>query len=208
MNHSCSATSLRSNLLRLIAFLFALGFLVWTVSPGWGAAYQDAEKSFKQRDFNSNDPVKIVEITTANKRVKLEEKFRGGTDWLRGTLIRLKNGSDKDIVYIELQFNFPETRSSGNEMSFRSELGNKPGVPIANSPLLLRPNEEFSFNLNDEEYEELVKFVNYRHRMSHINKTELKIGFVVFADFTAWSTGLHFKQNPNNPRHWIPSDQP
>jgi len=198
----------RSAGFQLIVLILTVGYLVWMVSSGAGMAQQGREKTFKQRDYNAKDPVKIVSLAAANMPLKLDEKFSLGPDWLRSTQIRLKNVSDKDVIYVELQFNFPETRTSGNEMSYRSELGNLPGRPVLNSPLLLKPDEEVSFSFTEEEYKNLVEFIGRRIKLSNISKTDLKIGFVVFADSTAWGAGLWFKANPNKPGSWIPKDTP
>ena len=175
-----------------------------------GSAQDGGEKIFRQRDFNAMDPVKFVNLSAANKPVSLGEKFNGGPDWLRSTQIRLKNVSSKDIVYIGLEFNFPETKSSGLEMSYRAQLGNMPELPVAFTPLSLKPQEEALFSFSDEEYQGLVNFIAHRNLIvSRLNETDLKIGFVVFSDSTAWGTGIWFKPNPDKRNSWIPiSPQP
>lgn len=145
-----------------------------------------------------------MDAEAANKTVKLGEQFDGGDDWLSGAQLRLKNVSGKDIVYIEIRLNFPETKASGNMMSFWSDIGNQPGVPIQNAPLLLRPNGEVTFSLDQERYKGLVKFIEYRHRVSEINRVEIRFGFVAFADGTGWSGGTLMKQDATNPRRWVP----
>jgi hypothetical protein len=193
----------RSLSLQIAAFALTFGYLLWCLSIGSVTAVQNG-KVFKQRDVNAKDPVKIVSLAAANKPLKLDESFDGGDDWLRGTQLRLRNVANKEIIYLELQFNFPETKSSGNEMSYRAELGNMPGARITNAPLVFKPGEEISFSFRDEEYQNLVKFVGTRTKIANLNKADLKIGFVVFADSTAWGTGLWFKPNPNRKGSWIP----
>lgn len=204
MSHPPFVGRFRGNLFQMAALLFAASFLIWTVTAGQHTAQDSNDKVFTQRDYNPKDPVKIVNIAAASNPVKLDEKFNGGPDWLRGTQIRLKNESDKEIVYIQLQFNFPETKSSGHEMSFRSQLGNMPGMPVLYSPLSLKPGEDFLFSFSQEEYQNLIDFVGYRTSISKLSRTDLKIGFVVFADSTAWGTGLRYKPNPNKRESWIP----
>lgn len=200
---------IRSSGLQLTAFALTVGSLIWMLNAGQGAAFQSHEKIFKQRDFNAKDPVRITNLAAANKPLRLDESFDGGPEWLQSTQLQLKNVSRKDIIYIELQFNFPETKSSGNEMSYRVELGNMPGMPVVNTPLLLKPNEEVPFSFTEAEYQSLTKFVGGRAKPANLNRADLKIGFVVFADSTAWGTGLSFKPNPNKKGSWIPdTNQP
>ena len=40
--------------------------------------------------------------------------------------------------------------------------------------------------------------------MSNICKLELEIGFVIFADKTAWVAGEYKVQDPNDPDRYIP----
>lgn len=208
MSHHVSHT-FRSLSLQIAAFALTVGYLLWSLSAGSVTAGQSHEKTFKQRDVNTKDPVKIVSLAAANKPVKLDESFDGGDNWLRDTQLRLRNVSNKEIIYIEFQFNFPETKSSGNEMSFRAERGNMPGLPVANPPLVFKPGEDISFSFSDEEYQGLVQFVGARTKITNLNKADLKIGFVVFSDSTAWGTGLWFKPNPNRKGSWIPdANQP
>jgi hypothetical protein len=192
------------SILRPVTVALVFGCVFCTLLPGSVRAQHNAEKAFKQRDYNPIAPVKIINISVANKPVKLGETFNAGDDWLRGTEIRLKNVSDKDVIYVDLDFAFPETLSSGNEMMFISEFGNLPGLPILHPPFLLKPNEEIPFTFSDEEYKSLVKFVGYRTQIANINRADLLVRFVVFADLTAWAAGLRFKQEPGNPRRWIP----
>jgi len=178
---------------------------LWTASSaGWGAVHHDRQKSLQKIESHKNEPITIVETKALNKTIRLGEQFDGGDDWLSGAQLLLKNVSGKDIVYIDVDLNFPETTASGNMMSFRSEIGNRPGMPTQNAPLLLRPNDEVTFSLDQERYKGLVKFIEYRHMVSDINRVEIRFGFVVFADGTGWSGGTFMKQDANNPRRWVP----
>jgi hypothetical protein len=193
----------RSLRFQLAVLALTFGYLLSSLSVGSIAPGQNG-KLFKQRDVNAKDPVKIVGLSVAHRPVKLDESFDGGDDWLRGTQLRLQNVSNKEIVYVEVQFNFPETKSSGHEMSFLAERGNMPGLPAANPLLAFKPGEEISFIFSDEEYQGMVKFLVARTAVANLNKADLKIGFVVFADSTAWGTGLWFKPNPKRRGSWIP----
>lgn len=200
------SSKLSSKTLVASAFVFAAGVLLWTgTTAGWGSVRQNRQKKILNKiEFHNNEPIQILEVATANKTVKLGEQFEADSDWLNGVHLRFKNVSHKDVVYIEIHLNFPETKSSGNEMSFRTHLGNWPGMPIQNPALFLPPSGEVTFKLDHEIYKALVKFVESRHRVSEINSVEIKIAFVAFADGTGWRGGNFLKQDPNNPSRYIP----
>ena len=202
-----SLIKLGSNSVPASAFILAASYVLWAAgSAGWGAVHHDRQKSLQKIESHKNEPITIVKTKALNKTVRLGEQFDGGDDWLSGAQLRLKNVSGKDIVYIDIRLNFPETTASGNMMSFWSDIGNRPGLPAQNAPLLLRPNDEVTFSLDQERYKNLVKFIEYRHRVSDINRVEIRFGFVAFADGTGWSGGNFMKQDANNPRRYVPID--
>jgi len=189
--------------LRTIVLVVAVGDLGWCPYPSL-SAHQEGSKAIYVVDTNSRDPVRIVDAIVEKKRTKLNKNFSAGQDWLRDSEVIAKNVSDNDIIYIELQVFMPDTKASGNEMLYRLQLGNKPGLPVMNEPLLLHPNEEATFILKNERYKSFLKVLNSRHNIADINRLNVRIGFVVFADLTGYSAGLRFKQNPNKPNSWIP----
>jgi hypothetical protein len=170
-------------------------------------AGQDVEKSLSKTESYDNEPLRIVEVIAGNKSVKLGEKFHGDDDWIKNASIRVKNVSDKPIIYIEIDFNFPETKTSGNEMSYRLKLGHRPGAHDKNQPLQLKNGDETVLTLDGERYDQLVKFLEKRHPISGIRKATIRIGFVIFADGTGWSGGLFHRRDPNNPNRYIPETQ-
>jgi hypothetical protein len=151
-----------------------------------------------------NEPVQITGAIAAKKAVKFGEKVAGGDDWLKGAKFRLKNSSGKKIVFIELDVNFPETRASGAEVSYRINLGRIPNISHSAEPLSILPGAEVEADVDDKRYGDLVKLVEHRHRISDISRALVQVGFVVFEDGTAWSAGVFYRQDAENPRRWLP----
>ena len=182
---------------------------IWAVSSSLSvgitsASAQDTERSLNKTESYDNEPLTIVGIKASNRSVKPGEKFSGNNDWLKNASIRVQNSSEKDIVYIEIDLNFPETKTSGNEISYRLKLGHRPGAHDTNPPLLLKANDGAVLNLDDDRYDQLVKVVEQRHPMSGIRRVDMRLGFVIFSDGTAWSGGLFQRRDPNNPNRYIP----
>jgi hypothetical protein len=118
--------------------------------PGAGHP-QTPTRSFQKIDSYPNEPLKIINIKSAGKSLSLGEKFSGGDDWLKAAQLTLKNVSTKDIVFIEIDFEFPDTKSSGNEMSFPFRLGSRPGTINSNPPVVLKGDAEITLNLDEKE---------------------------------------------------------
>jgi hypothetical protein len=128
------------------------------------------------------ESVRIVELTSGKKTVDLDHPFANGDDWLSYFKIRLKNVSDKTVVYVEIKFNFTEASDAGNELSFTIELGNKPGTTTTKASMALKPRKAKNYLLNKTEYQALAAFVKERRKTSQLDKVEVKVGSVLFAD--------------------------
>ena len=130
----------------------------------------------------ANEAVKIVELTSGKKTVDLDHAFANGDDWLEDFKIKLKNVSNKTVVYVEIKFNFTEASDAGNELSFTIELGNKPGATTTKASMALKPRKAKNYLLNKTEYQALAAFVKERRKTSQLDKVEVKVGSVLFAD--------------------------
>src|SRR3977135_4180462 len=86
---------------------------------------QDPGKGIEKLESYPNEPIKITSIKAANRSVRLGEQFAAADDWLKTAELTVKNTSGKDIVFVEIELNFPETKSSGDEMSFPLCLGSR-----------------------------------------------------------------------------------
>lgn len=138
------------------------------------------------------------------ERPYIEIELDQGEDWLKGVAFKLKNVSDKEIIYIDLSLDFPETQSSGQEMSFPITRGRRPGLrSMANEPFSAKPGEEFTITLGESQYQRLSRFIEERHPLSRINTVIVRIGFVIFSDGIAWGAGDYYRQDPNNPNNYI-----
>ncbi len=162
---------------------------------------QLAEIKARRTSRDSEDEIKPKELI---KSVKIGESFVGGEHWLKGVSFKLKNHSNKEIVSIRFDINFPETTSSGYEMSFPLQLGRRPGVPGYDSkePLSVKPGEEILLTIDENTYARLTKFIEKRHPISSINKVTVGIGFIIFADLTGWDGGSYYRQDPSDPRRF------
>jgi hypothetical protein len=193
----------------LFAGAAVLGYSIGLAINGW---MQDVHAKQETNQDNgkvvklaySHKPIiKILEPKVSEKAVKFGESLNEDEDWLKNLSFKLENNSGKPIIYLELNVNFPETRATGNMMSYGIIIGQRPGSKIHENKtsLLWKPNDILGVSLNNE-YGKLTKFINERQLISSIKKVELEIGLVVFEDKTAWS-GEFMKEDPNKPGSYI-----
>jgi hypothetical protein len=146
----------------------------------------------------------IFKVKDISRRPYIEIEAGKANDWLKGAAFKLKNLSGKAITYIELSLDFPETQSSGTEMSFRNTLGRRSGINTPAEPLFIMPGDEFSVTIDEGRYEGLTKFIEKRHPISDINVARVRIGFLIFEDNTGWAGGEYYRPDPNNPTTYLP----
>ena len=165
---------------------------------------QQARTKVLDKGSSPNEPIAITDIKVADKAISFGDKLDGDEDWLKDVSFKIKNISDKPIVYAEIDLEFPETKSSGNLMVYPIQLGQRPGLPNRNQePLYLPPGETLDIQLPSK-YDAIKRFINHRQQMSDIHRGVVRIGFVVFSDMTGWDTGTALRQDPHKPTRFIP----
>ncbi|MFN2576680.1 MAG: hypothetical protein ABR607_03210 [Pyrinomonadaceae bacterium] len=111
------------------------------------------------------DPVRITNTRVGPTAHRFDEEFDESDDWLRKLSMEIENRWNKPIVYLLISLDFPETKSSGNEMRFYVYLGNEPGSPLPakRENIYIAPSGKFVINMADR-YEWLTQFLQPRQR--------------------------------------------
>jgi hypothetical protein len=191
------------NLLVLVTLSICLIVLLRT--DLWGAGGQARQKVI-EKARTENEVVQFSEIKVSQKSVEPGKTFDDDDDdWAGKIFLKVKNISDKPIVYLSVNMNFPETRATGAMMSFPIVMGQRPGSKFRqfHDPIFLLPGESLELPVT-QNHERMKSFVEEGMPFRNIGKVELEVGFVIFADKTAWSAGSFKRQNPNNPDRYDP----
>lgn len=191
----------------LLSLFVVSVFLFGSTAKGVSAVYAQADKKIIKLSFSMNPQLKFTDVKVGEKTRKLNESFDAESDWVRNLSFNLENISGKSIVFMTVNVNFPETRATGNMLSYQVTFGQRPGsthkISQPNKQLLLKSNEILEVSLNKEK-DKLDKFVTSRQPFELIHTIELEIGFIVFEDKSAWSAGAFMRQDSNNPDVYIP----
>ena len=201
--------SIRSFRFRRVFFFFAsLLVICGTASvAGWSLNLSLGQSRGKAigKTFTRNSVVEFEEIKASGKPLKFDERFDGNDDWIPTIGFKAKNISNKPIVYLAVNINFPETRATlGAMMSFPIEFGQKPdsAFPSQAAPMVLLPNDTVEINLQDH-YPRIKSFIERRLTLKDIRQVDLEVNFVVFDDKTGWSAGNYYRQDSVNPDRYI-----
>lgn len=172
-----------------------------------GRAQLSKERRIKKLDW-PKEPVKIEKIQVKGKAIGLGTPFTEEDDWLSGLTIKVKNISDKPIVFLDIAINFPRPDSQEPEARDHILYGQYPLAPgetapdgpaVAEPPI--RPGETVELALSD--YEGTRRFLNQSNYLASITALEIDISDVYFDQNTKWSGGQIFRRDPNNPHGWI-----
>ena len=193
----------------LVLLMIPLFFVSRNIIVGFSQTENKSEKKITKESFK-NEPIEIIDISSNEKSVELEENFVQKNDWLKDFTIKFKNVSGKSIVYVSTAIDFPGTDSTGNRMSFSLKYGVHPLVEKnANVKLeLLAPNDMAELYLSAERYETLKNFLATRqHLLKDLTETHLTIVTVYFDDGTHWSAGTIYSPDPNRPGKFVAIDK-
>jgi hypothetical protein len=183
-----------------IACLVGLSTIV-----GFGG--KQTEKKIVDDLYPPDTPVVVAAVKVSGRSIKLGEGFDDDDDWLSHLSLKLKNVSDKTVVFVALDFDFPETKATGNVMAFPLQWGRNPRarVPFGESKRM-RPQESSDLALSQDEYQRLERFLVQRHSIGSIHRANIRITTIYFEDGSIWSNGSWVHPDPNNPNRLIPID--
>jgi hypothetical protein len=186
----------------LVGICAAVSAMAWSLT-GHFAQGQGREKVI-EKAFTRNEVVEFSETRVSHRDVEPGKGFEADDEWLNRLFVKVRNISKKPIVFLEVGFDFPETKTTGSEMSYRVTFGQRPNstFPQNHDPIFMLPGDSLGIPL-EKEYTNLKSFVERRRRITDIHKVELSVVFVIFADKTGWAAGNYYRQDPENPDRYL-----
>lgn len=190
------------------SFCWLCIFLLLTsmLSSARGVVPQDQERMLAKLS-NRNEPLRIKAIKGKKGAINVGKKFLDDDDWLKGLSFKVENISEKNIIHIELELDFPKAKDDQPPLLFSIEYGLMPlldGTLAANAPPPIKPGEEIELSLSDSEHATLRKLLEELGYPKSIKQAVFSVGKVIFDDLLMWQTGRLMRRDPNDPRRWIP----
>jgi hypothetical protein len=165
-----------------------------------------AEKYIGKYRIYANEPVLVTDITANGKQSRINSRIAAGEDWLRELTFKVKNISQKNIVFIYVSIYFPEAKAiTGTLFAFDLRYGADPRLQAASTTEKpIKPEEAAGFVVSDASYRDLKWRIETRITpIKNINSVQIDVVRVIFDDDTAWATGSFMHRDPNNPKIWI-----
>ncbi|HEV2708197.1 MAG TPA: hypothetical protein VGV59_19940 [Pyrinomonadaceae bacterium] len=153
-------------------------------------------------------PVEVVSVMVNGKAVEPGRLFPAGDDWLIGVTFRLKNVSDKPIMFVDIMMGFPNPPGSKNKHTKISGLrygcwpGSRcyPDAKGSDKPIM--PGETQDVELREDEYRLWMRGLAQLGVPMPIEALEYNVETVFFDAQTMWSRGLLFRQDPRDPHSY------
>ncbi|PYP87709.1 MAG: hypothetical protein DMF61_08645 [Blastocatellia bacterium AA13] len=206
-----------------------VGIIVCTGSVAFGLAVRDTgsisyksrrppqarasdEKIIERKEF-PNEPFEFGNLTVQSTRVGVNQKFnsvflfgsRRSSDWLESLGFTLKNTSQKQITYIHLELDFPETSASGSMMVY-NQLGigidprRSSTIRSGREPLALNPGETITFAISAKEMASIKDFLSAdKYPLGSLNKAVIRLGYIIFSDGSKWEQGDYYQPSLTTP---------
>jgi hypothetical protein len=174
---------------------------------------QSDEKVIERREF-PNEPFDFGNLSVKKAKIALRQKLNatslaengGGRveDWLENLEFSLKNKSDKQITYIDIDLSFPETGASGASMVYDLDVGIHPkaigDAKRYGKPLALNPGDTFTLTLSAKKLEMIKNFLSLGgYQLATLNSAVIRIAYIYFEDGMMWGQGSWYKPDANAP---------
>jgi hypothetical protein len=173
-------------------------------------AQQPTERVIRRLPVEENEPIAITDIKVNAQSVSLDKKFVADDDWLRSLVFSVKNKSDKLIRYASIRLQFPRPAGSRDIQAFYDmSYGNgalQTRRPISQDTLVgMSPGETVEILLSAQQFVALRGLLNATNYPSSIEKLDLGMSHIIFADDTMWYAGATCLRDPQEPSTWINS---
>lgn len=184
-----------------IRFLFsASAFIAFIIAAVCVTAEaQHHERLIKRMPIEKNEPLVITEIKVNGRSVQVDKEFLADDDWMKSLVISVKNTTDKYILFANLDLIFvrppgSETPIAGFEMFYGNYLlRSRPPTEVERSTGLA-PQGVADFQLNANEFQGLQRLLKDAGLPLGVEKLNLKLGEIIFADDTMWYVGTQFRR--------------
>ena len=207
----CSKAFTKSRV--IIFLLLALMAAVFYVSKNFHAVFAqkaDTERRLVEVAYD-NKPIAINEISLKGKKVKFDENFSEGGDWLNDLKISFKNVSGRTITYVNflVALRGPKPEPTGFPASDNIIFGYRhlPNEFRRDEDRVLKPGESAEMSLSPLAVGNIKRLLAEKTKdINDLTVAQLSIVVIMFSDGTRWAGGRYSKPDPSAPGRFIPED--
>lgn len=162
-----------------------------------------------EKALTSNEPIELVNLKVKDKPFDAENQVLADKDWLNKLNLKLKNTSDKTIVYIRLELEITRLGKMQYPLRLPLEFGQIPSITSSENAKVsglniserVTPGKTVKVSLQPKFYDFLLQFMQ-ENEIEDIERVKVFFEFIVFDNGTAWSKGYEMRRNLKNPNQW------
>jgi hypothetical protein len=209
----------------IVAALLGFGIGKNSTTAGRVSPHQSVKRSDEktiERYQRPGEPFLFGNLAVKKTRIGLREKFNINSlaervgqpveDWLENLQFAIKNRTNKEMTFILLELQFPETEVNGPMMVYHLTIG-MPKKATENElrthkALALKPNNSIVFTLSENDLKGLKNFLSLRgFQLDGLNNVVIRIMSIYFEDGMKWEQDYYYRPNPNSPGGFERIDQ-
>ncbi len=176
--------------------------ILWLVGLVSVGTAQQKSRYVKEVQLHPNSPIVVVSRELGGNTFDKEKRVLGDRDWLKHLTFGVKNVSDKNIVYFNIDLVIPKQGQLPALIPVAIFFGNR-GTPAIAAPgdSILLPGEVVKVALSANEIAVWDKELK-KYEVEDFEHVELDIREVHFEDGTGWQLGIPLQQDPKQPKTW------
>jgi len=167
---------------------------------------QEKLRTVQDLPLHSNSPIIVVSRELGDKLFDSGSRVLGRRDWLKQLRFGVKNISNKDIVYFNIDLSIPKQGSLPGSIGLPIYFGSRTAPAERHSGPVLHPGDRANVAVSDDEISYWDKELR-KYGVEDFELVTLDIRTVHFADGTGWQMGIELQQDPSDPKKWLPSTE-
>jgi hypothetical protein len=183
------------------ALLACLGYFYGTSTRAVLTTQDNARKKVVRKIPDPTAPVEITKLKLKGKPINFDRAFDAEDDWIKGLSVDVKNVSDREIVYLKIELNFPADDSEERFYVTYLEHGRQPaeGSDTA-APTIkpIRPGETITLAVPEGVPEAVRRSLRKEGSGNalKLNRIKLYANQAWFDKDTMWMLGTTFVRDP------------
>jgi hypothetical protein len=152
--------------------------------------------------LHKNSPIVVVSRELGDKTFDSKSRVLGDRGWLKNLTLGVKNVSNKNIVYFQIDLPIPKQGKMPGSFGVAIFFGNRmaPAIDVPGAPIL-RPGDIVKVAVSANEISRWDKELR-KYEVRDFDRVTLDIRTVHFDDGTGWQMGNELRQDPLDPKIW------
>lgn len=188
----------------LIATVSICGFASWNKSGA--ISTHPTNRVIKRLPVEDDEPIALTKIKVKNELIRFDKPFPADDSWLGDLVFTVKNTSERRILFLSVQLQFPHPAIQGKIAVDDISYGNSSllsQLPKADDRLVgLAPGESVELEVTEQKFLDLSHLLRQTGYAGPVDEVRVRINSAIFEDDSMWTRGTYTRRVPDNPSSW------